>query len=263
MRALRPYLAVLYQVLLNSLARFLTFRLSVMLNLVVEVSAFLSLLLPVYFLLSQLGHIGPWGRDQFMFYVFWYQVVFCLQGSLISPNFWNFSTEVRTGNLDFRLLRPLGALFDVLTAVTRPGALAMLPVYVGCLGYYLYVLKIPLIVCVFVPFLLGLSWALVALLEICIALSMLWVKGGDGVNFIRMQGQQLQRWPDFMYPNSVRYLFTRVIPTLAAMSFPARFVVDRREWPGVVYVFGAATVMWFVVGVIWRAGLRQYESASS
>jgi ABC-2 type transport system permease protein len=92
---------------------------------------------------------------------------------------------------------------------------------------------------------------------------MLWVKGGDGVNFIRMQGQQLQRWPDFMYPSGVRYLFTRVIPTLAAMSFPARFVVDRREWPGVVYVFGAAIVMWFVVGVIWRAGLRQYESASS
>lgn len=263
MKAIRPYLGVLYQVMLNSAAKFLSFRLSVVFNLVVELAAFFSMLLSVHFILAQVGQIGPWGRTEFMLFVFWYQTIVCLHGSLIGPNFWNFSTEVRTGNLDFRLLRPLGGLFDVLTAISRPGALVMLPVYIGFLVHYLIVLKVPLLVCLLVPVLILLSFALVALLETCIALSMLWTKGGDGINFIRMQGQQLQRWPDFMYPGGIRWFFTRVIPTLTAVSFPVRFVIDRSEWPGVIYVLGATVVMWFVVGVVWRAGLRRYESASS
>ena len=55
---------------------------------------------------------------------------------LIAANFWNLSDEIRTGKLDFRLVRPLGSLFDVFTAYIRPISLVMLPLYGVALIYY-------------------------------------------------------------------------------------------------------------------------------
>jgi ABC-2 type transport system permease protein len=263
MNSIRPYIAVLHQQFLNSFAKMMAFRVSMIIAASVEISVFLTFYLTANFLFNHIDTIGTWRRPEFMFFTFWYLMVMSTHNAFLAPNFWNFSMEIRTGNLDFRLLRPLGSLFDVFTAIQRPTSIMMLPIHIGFLIYYgaqahltglSWTLLLPLLL---------LSFSLVALVEMAIAMTVFWTKGGEGLNFIRMQSQQFQRWPDFMFPDGIRRFFSSVIPILIALSFPVRFALNNTEWRGVLATALASIIFWFVVRLMWREGLKRYESASS
>jgi ABC-2 type transport system permease protein len=263
MTHLKPYFFVLYQLVLNAIAKIASFRFNVILNVIVELSAFFTTYLTARFVFDHVDQIGPWNRSQFMLYIFWYQTVMCVHSSVLAPNFWNFSTEVRTGSLDFRLLRPLGSVFDVFTAIQRPASLLIVPLNVALLIHYGIETHLTTIAWILLPLLIAISLALVFLIEMSISMSVFWTTSGDGINFLRMQGQQLQKWPDFIYPRGIRRLFSTVLPILIAITFPVRFVFDQREWMGIVWTLVAIALFWFACAFLWRQGLKKYESASS
>lgn len=263
MKTIRPYLAVLHQQFLNSFAKVMAFRLSMILSGLVELSVFLTFYLTANFLFNHVETLGSWRRPEFMFFTFWYLTVMTTHNAFLAANFWNFSMEIRTGALDFRLLRPLGSLFDVFTAIQRPTSIMMIPVQVGFLTYYGTQVHLSPLSWILLPVLLFLSFALVALIEMAIVMTVFWTKGGEGINFVRMQAQQFQRWPDFMFPDAIRRVFVQVVPILIAISFPVRFAINNQEWIGVLATLFAIGALWLVVRIMWREGLKHYESASS
>jgi ABC-2 type transport system permease protein len=258
-----PYLRVLHQQMLNSLAKLMSFRLNFMLSILFDLAAFSTFYFTTDFLFLHISHIGTWTRENFLFYIFWVQSVNAVHASIIAPNFWNFAYDIREGNLDFRLLRPLGSVFDVFTAVTRPIALITLPFIVGIVIYYGIQLHVSAVGWMMMPFLWILSLICLVLIEIMISMALFWTKGGDGVNFIRIYCQQFQKWPDFVYPARMRWIFTRIIPFLAAVTFPVRAVLGQGAWWEIPFLCLAIIAIWFVTGWLWALGLRRYESASS
>jgi len=258
-----PYIRVLHQQMLNSLAKLMSFRLNFVLSVLFDVAAFATFYCTTDFLFLHISHIGTWKRENFLFFIFWLQSVNCVHAGIVAPNFWNLASEIRDGNLDFRLLRPLGSLFDIFTAVTRPITLLTWPFIMGFVIYYGIQLHVPSSGWVMMPFLWLLSLACVVLIEVMISMGLLWTKGGDGINFVRIHCQQFQRWPDFVYPNRMRWIFTRIIPFLAAVTFPVRAVLGQGAWWEIPSLCGCIVVIWFVTGWLWQMGLRRYESASS
>jgi ABC-2 type transport system permease protein len=245
------------------MAKLMSFRVSFLLLMGVEAAAILTTFLPVNFLFHHVEQLGPWNREQFMFFVFWIQSMFCCHNGLIAPNFWNFSTEIRTGALDFRLVRPLGSVFDMMTAVNRPASLLLLPVSVGLLIFYGLQIDLSLTAWIMMPFTFCLAFLVMCLTELNIAFLSFWTKGGDSANFVRMQCQQVQRWPDFMYPARSRTMFTTVLPVLLSGSFGVGFLFDTSRIDLVGYMLAAVVVFWFLASYIWCLGIRRYESASS
>jgi len=263
MNTLLPYLQVVRQTLLNSFAKLLAFRLSFALFLLAEFASFLTFYFTIDLLFLNIDAIGSWDRTHFMFFIFWWQSVMNLHSAIAAPNFWNFSTEIQNGNLDFRLVRPLGSLFDVFTAITRPVALAVLPLNLGFLIHYGCGLGFSLFQWVAIPPLLLLSFLVVVLVELAISMAMFWTTEGDGVNFIRIQGQQISKWPDFVYPRSFRYSLTFVLPLLAACTFCVRALFGQGAGWEIPFLIVSTGALWFVVTKLWAVGLRHYESASS
>jgi len=263
MTRMRPYIGVMHQQMLNSVAKLISFRVSFVLLMMVEVTAICTAYLPVNFLFHHVEQLGPWNREQFMFFVFWNQCMFCCHNGLIAPNFWNLSTEIRTGALDFRLLRPLGSVFDVMTAINRPASLILLPVSVGLLIYYGIQINLSVTAWIMLPFTFCLAFLVMCLTELNIAFLSFWTKGGDSANFVRMQCQQVQRWPDFMYPARSRMMFTTVLPVLLSGSFGVGFLFDTSRIDLVGYMLVAVVVFCFLASFVWRLAIRRYESASS
>ncbi len=101
------------------------------------------------------------------------------------------------------------------------------------------------------------------LVELMVAMSMFWTTSGDGVNFIRIQAQQLQRWPDFMYSRSLQFVLGRVIPLLAVVAVPMRVMLGSAAWWELPLMIVSSVVLWFVVAMLWRVGLYRYEYSSS
>lgn len=262
-RAASPYIQVIKQQLLNSLAKLMSFRLHFLLSVLFDIAAFGTFYYTTDILFLHISSIGDWRREHFLFFIFWMQSVNCIHSTIAAPNFWNFSNEIRNGNLDFRLLRPLGSLFDVFTAMTRPTSLLIFPIIVGFLIHYGVALHITALGWCIMPFMWSITLIIVLLLEVLISMGLLWTNGGDGVNFIRIHSQQFQRWPDFVYPKTMRLIFTRLIPFLAAGTFPVRAVLGQGQWWEIPFLLGATVVLWHLIGKLWMLGLRRYESASS
>ena len=260
---MRPYLSVLKQQLANSIAKLMTFRASFIMTLFVEAAATITAYLPASFLFDHVTKLGPWNRMEFMFFVFWIQALMCIHGGLAAPNFWNFTTEIRTGALDFRLVRPLGSLFDAMTAFSRPGSLlAFIPV-VGCIIYIGLQLGLSPVSWLAMPCIFTLSFIAMVAIEVNLVVLAFWTNGNDGMNFLRMQCQQIQRWPDFMYPSGTRTFFSTALPVLASGSLSVRFLFDTSHWEGIIIMLIISSVFSLLASFLWKKGLQRYESASS
>lgn len=262
MKRLRHYAGIYRLFVSNCFAAAMSYRVHFVMLIVMDLLFYASLLGSVDFLFAHLSHIGPWQRPQFMFFMAFMIAVEHLHMTFVSENFWEFSYDVRMGRLDFILLKPVGGLFIIFFRSMRPGTLlnGLFPwfwlLYFGRqlgLGPWQWLALPPLV-------LLGL--ALLTSVEILISMSMFWIVESLGVNFLRMQLQQVSRWPDFVYQYFARKVFSYVVPVLLVGSAPLRWLLAG-DAGGLAKMLGLLGLSWILIGYFWRKGLASYESASS
>src|SRR5690606_1649502 len=90
-----------------------------------------------------------------------------------------------------------------------------------------------------------------------------WAYQGAGVNFIRIQVQELATWPDYLFQNPWRVLFTFFLPALLVGSAPVRFILDGQDYSLFLCMLIEIVIFYGCTLLLWKRGLLQYESASS
>ena len=113
------------------------------------------------------------------------------------------------------------------------------------------------------PFLVLCGFALMVALELILASFNFWIIDGWGTNFLRMQFQSLSRWPDFVFVNPFKRIFSFFMPFLIIGSGPVQFLLDNSNWVYLIYMIFSFIGSVIVFRFIWNKGLNQYESASS
>jgi len=240
-----------------------SFRLSFILIILLDLVFYLSALGTVHVIYDHVEAIGPWNKNQLMFFTAFMLCVDHLHMALISESFWRLSADIRMGNLDFILLKPVHSLFTVFFRYIRPSALFNAFIIWGTTIYFGLQIPLSALSWVLLPFFIILSFSLLAILEFIISASMFWITEGIGINFLRMQIQQLSRWPDFIYQYFTRKTFTIAIPILLIGSAPVHFLYDPRQWEYLLGLFVALVVSLLVLLKVWSLALNRYESASS
>ncbi|MBF2055437.1 MAG: ABC-2 family transporter protein [Candidatus Sericytochromatia bacterium] len=263
MPLLRRYALIYREYVNNCVAEALSYRLHFVLLIVMDLLFYLSLLGGVDFLFQHLDQIGPWNRQAFLFFMAFMIAVEHLHMTFVSENFWAFSHDIRTGKLDFILLKPAAALFIVFFRAMRPATLLLGLFPWGLLGWYGSQLGLLWWQWLLLPPLVLLGLALLTSVEILISMSMFWLVESMGINFLRMQLQQLSRWPDFIYGYFAQKFFGLAVPVLLVGSAPVRFVLNPHDTSGLLWLLGLMGLSWLLTAFFWRRGLRAYESASS
>jgi ABC-2 type transport system permease protein len=260
---IRHYLQVYREFVNNSFSEAMSYRLHFVLLIVMDLLFYFSALASVDFIFDHVPAIGRWSRDQFLFFVSFMLAVDHLHMTFVSENFWNISFELRTGRLDFVLLKPLGALFTAFFRFMRPASLCNIVVPWACLIHFGSRAGLAAWSWAALPPLVLFAFTLLVSLEILLSMSMFWLVEAVGVNFLRMQLQQVSRWPDFVYRYFAHKLFTLVFPILLVGSAPVRVLFDPSDWPPLAGMAVAIGLCWAAIAYFWRLGLRAYESASS
>lgn len=180
-----------------------------------------------------------------------------------------FPQLIRDGNFDLLLTRPRATLFQVLTAdfqLRRLGraaqglvilalALAALDIQWTPARVAVLVLTIPSGTLIF-----GSVWVAM----ICIAF---WaVEGREAANAFTYGGQFLSQYPINIYDRWLRRFLAYVMPMAFIAYFPALFVLDKPDplgFPAWIQVLSpvVAVAAAAVAGVVWRFGVRHYQSA--
>ena len=95
-KALKSYLTLYRHFILTSAAVEMSFRSSFILIILMDLFFYITTLSTVSFIYEHVAMIGPWDRNQLMFFIAYALMLDNLHMILISENFWEFSYLLRT-----------------------------------------------------------------------------------------------------------------------------------------------------------------------
>ena len=260
---MNKYLGIYKEFFSSALAEAMSFRAHFVLVMIMDLLFYASTLLTVIIIYEHVDSVGPWDRNEFLFFISFMLAVDHIHMALISENFWNFSFLIRTGKLDFELLRPANTLFTLFLRHIRIQTLFITPVPWGAIIYFGSQLSLNGLQWLSVPIFVFLALCLLVAIEILISMLMFVTVESFGINFLRMQLQQLARWPDFVFKTLARITFTFVLPVLAVGSAPVKIILGQSFAEQLILMFSALGILSILIALTWTRALKAYESASS
>lgn len=281
----RPrYLSVLWTVLRNSLVRDMSFRA----NFIIECLSSLSWVLMnlgLYVLIfeytDEIGRGTGWGKYEFFVFLATTVMINSIVQAFFMPNAEEFSELIRTGNLDFALLKPIDTQFLISLQRIEWASLANFVFGFVLLAYSISRLAFGAgsdwtwhpIVFLLYPLYLSCGTVMLYSLMISLAATSIWLGRNQTLYDFWFYITNFSRYPWDIYHGRVgtplRLVFTFVIPVLLVVNVPARLLAmpfdpgEPAAW--FLPVFSLAATAFSLWGSRWvfRHALTSYRSASS
>jgi ABC-2 type transport system permease protein len=274
----RPsYWGVLLTFARNSLVRDMMHRANFIIECVVSLSWMLMNLgfyLLVFNYTPAIGSPAAGGWDKWQFFVFMSTtiVINSLVQALFMPNVEEFSELVRTGGLDFALLKPIDTQFLISLQRIELSPFSNIAVALILLVYSLLQLgPLPPIKQVLLyPLYVACGVAILYSLMICLAAVSVWLGRNQSLYDFWFYVTNFSRYPREIYQGTfgtpLRHFFTFLVPVLVVVNVPANLLakpLDVSQWP--LAGFAILATAGSLLGSRWvfNRALRSYRSASS
>jgi len=263
-----------YLRLFGSFAKFsllgeLAFRANYLIKTSVEV-VWLALMLFFYNrLFASTDIVAGWSRAEYFFFVGTYWVVESTVEALFLSNFSEFAEQVRTGNLDFILLKPVDEQFVVSCRFVEWSSVPNVIFGLSLMGVSLAQLGLwpsPVRVVAFVVGLVcavGMAYSFLLML----ASTSVWLVRNQSLYELWWLFMSLMRYPREIFNTpwtaAVGWFFTFIIPVTLATNVPAASMVKVLDPLLVAYAAVTAVALLALSRWVFRRALRSYRSASS
>jgi ABC-2 type transport system permease protein len=262
----------------NSLVRDMTFRTNFLIDIVTSIS-WVLINLGFYTLIFHytpaIGVGTGWEKYQFFLFLATALLINSLVQSFFMTNADELGELIRTGSLDFALLRPIDTQFLVSFTRIEWCDLGNFAVGLGLMGYSMWQLHyLPgLVQIVLYPLYVACGVAIYYSLMIVMAVSSVWLGRNQTLFDFWFYITNFSRYPMEIYEGRwgtpLRHVFTFLIPVLVVVNVPARILVrplspqSPGDWllPGFALLATAASLgasRW-----VFQRALRSYRSASS
>lgn len=278
------YLRVFLTFARNSLIRDMTFRTNFVLECISSASWTLMNVGFYLIIFHHAEHIGPeTGWRKYEFFVFLATVWFInsLVQTFCMPNADEFSELIRTGNLDFALLKPIDTQF--LISFQRVDWSSLVNVLTGAilLGISLWHLATRAeprwepspAVFVLYPFYILCGVLILYSLTISLAATSIWLGRNQSLYDFWFYITNFARYPMEIYRRGWGWplwaVFTFVLPVLVVVNVPARLLAQplnpraQWEWPLAGFAVLATIASLLAARWIFNRALASYRSASS
>lgn len=263
MKHLRHLLSIYYGFISASITEATSFRVNFFLLILVDVVFYFISLTGMSMIFQHAQSIGPWDRHQMLFFVSYMLMVDCLHMGTVAESFWTLPFQIRAGDLDFILLRPAPAMFSIFFRHFRSSSFISLIIATTLLIYHGNNAGLNPLQWALTPFLILASTTLFILLEFFIATLTFWAQEGLGINFLRMQMQEVARYPDFIYQGWARRILMTLMPALLVGAPSLHFLLQTGPISLLVAQIFAIAIVAFGLKWLWIRALNHYESASS
>jgi ABC-2 type transport system permease protein len=263
------YLRLLGALARYGLARELAFRGNFLAKLAVEV-IWLGILIIFYrTIFAKTNAVAGWDEAQYLFFIGVYFAVESVIETLFLENCVEFPELVRTGDLDFFLLRPIDEQFLVTCRTiewsTAPnlvmGALVML-VALDMRGWAVGPVEVIVFFVLFVCAVLLAYSFLVILTSTAI-----WLIRNQSLMEMWWLFTSLMRYPREIFrgkwASPVGWFFTFIVPVMLVTNVPAQTMVKAFDWKFAALMLLATLAMLWVSRRFFRYALQCYRSASS
>lgn len=268
----------------NSMVRDMTFRTNFVIQCVSSIGWTLmnvGFYLIIFQFTNTIGEASGWDREKFFLFIATTWFINSLVQAFFMPNAEEFSEMIRTGGLDFALLKPIDTQFLIsfrrIDWSALSNFLAGLIIAAVCLRSLAIREVDPMIpsllsVVLYVLF-IGCGVAIMYSLMICLSATSIWLGRNQTLYNFWFYITNFSRYPMEIYNRGwgvpLYGFFTFVVPVLLVVNVPARLIakpIDPRtseEWIFVGWAAAATFLSVLASRWVFKKALLSYRSASS
>ncbi|MFO0815900.1 MAG: ABC-2 family transporter protein [Gemmatales bacterium] len=252
-----------------SLTRELSFRGNFLAKMAVEL-IWLGLMFVFYkTIFRQTSMVADWNESQYLFFIGCYVTLEAFIETLFLENCLGLAELVRTGELDFYLLKPIDEQFLI---TTKSIDLSTAPnILMGCvlMGTALYDMHWQFdgvrLMLFAINFIAGLALAYSCLLML--AATSFWLTRNSSMMEMWWLFTSLMRYPRDIFREPwalpIGFFFSFALPVMLVIHVPASVMVKAIDPWMTVYLIAAAGVMLWASRAFLHLAMRRYRSASS
>ncbi|MCS6773847.1 MAG: ABC-2 family transporter protein [Anaerolineae bacterium] len=209
--------------------------------------------------------LGGWTFDETLIVIGLFFIASGFVDAFLQPSLRELIELVRTGTMDYVLLRPMDAMIHATLRRQRIEKLSS--VGVGVALIVLAAWRLPLRVdALGVLIFIMLSGAALMLLYALVALLMaacFWVVDLTNIEELLLGTLETARYPVQAFPEPMRSILSLVIPIAFVSTVPAEALLGRLRVEAALYGVVFALMLLGASRLAWREALRRYTSASS
>ena len=258
------YLRLVRVFMLASISAQLEYRVNFLVNLMTSVATAGGAIFGLIVLYGNGQPLGGWSYREALIVVGLYTLVQGFIGSLLTPNLNAIAESIRTGTMDFNLLKPIDAQF--LVSARNINIFRLTDVFVG-IGLIVWssasIARTTVLGVIATLLLVTAALAIVYAIWFMLTTTAFWfVKVSnltDMFNGLFRAGQI----PITAYGGWVRALFTFIIPIAFITTVPAEALIGRASFAGAAGAVVSASVLLVAARLFWLHAIRSYTSASS
>ena len=214
----------------------------------------------------KVDRIGSWGYDQVLLLFATFHVVDFLMSITFHRNLaFYLPQKVHSGDFDARMLLPVNLLFlSSLERIEMIDLASFIPT-LGFLGYVLVRLEFAFTGSQFLVYLVLLANALLFLFAAVLAIASLsfWTTQSGGMARIFDSLLKVGRYPIEIFEGYWRSVFLYILPLVLIAQLPSEALLGILSARAVLIATAATGLLLVLALLLWRAGLKQYQSASS
>lgn len=258
------YLKLYYNFVKNSISREMMFRTHFVLSFSARLIWFLMFILFYEILYQNIATLGNWNHDQSILLISVFFLIDTLGFTFFIKNFSTFPEYISEGKLDILLTKPVDSQFIISTRYFSLISFASLapPLYLFFHQIAKMNIEITLINTVFFLIFLICSLAIYYSVWFITNLILFWVIRVEMLHEFFITFFRFMQFPPDIFRQPVRFIFMVIIPILFTVSAPTQALLHVFEPISIAFFTGAAIISLLLSRILWKIGLRRYESTS-
>jgi len=249
----------------NCLIREMQFRSNFIIRLFTEVIWLGMQFIYVEVLYSLTQSIGGWNVWEMVILLGTNHIINQLFEAFFFDNCTKLVDQIRLGDLDFVLVKPINSQFMVSLRYTDYASITNSMAGFAMIGFALHKLGTtitPVEVLLFLLLVLNGIFILYSMM-FCLSILTFWIGRASNLFELYYQLTQFTRYPGEIYRFGLRMVLLTAIPMLVVSNFPAKVLVGGLLNGRLLYACAIGVSFLLATAWLWSMGLKRYRSASS
>ena len=232
----------------------------------VDGSLFVIQLLVFEVIYGNVEHIGNWGRAEMILFVGTFSLLNAMNMTIYFFGVNGITGKIQSGELDLYLTKPVSPLIRLSLEYIRPGSIPLILMSICIIWYGLMQWKQTISVGQVISYMFWVSLMLILYYEMevivrCISFFVISTKRINQLEDVCLE--LCMKLPGISFKGIYKVIFYCVLPYGIMATFPVQSLIKEMNGKSVAFGIGIVAAFTTLTYLIWKQGIKHYQSASS